>query len=142
MLSYNGKEEGKGVNAQNYEMAFYWFEKSAELGDSVGMNNLGKCYYHGKGTTQNYEMAFQWYQKSAELGNSCGMNNLGNCYYHEKGITLNYEMAFHWLQKSVELGNPYGMYGLGVCYYNGEGTKGKDYIKAFKFFKIKRRQRK
>ena len=117
----------------NYEMAFHWYQKSAELGNSSGMNNLGRCYYYGNGTKQNYEMAFHWYQKSAELDNSFGMNNLGDCYKNGKGTTQNYEMAFRWYQKSAELGNSFGMNNLGDCYKNGKGTT-QNYEMAFHWY--------
>ena len=49
---------------------------SAEAGNSIGQNNLGLCYEHGKGVDIDLGKAFYWYEKSAEGGDLTGQNSL------------------------------------------------------------------
>ena len=75
--------EWKGVEI-DLEKAFYWYQKSAEAGNSNAQYNLGLCYENGKGVEIDLEKAFYWYQKSAEAGNSDAQYNLGLCYENGK----------------------------------------------------------
>jgi TPR repeat protein len=104
-------------------MAAYWFNKSAELGNSEGMLYYGLCLREGKGVKLNHEMAAHWFKKSAELGNSEGMIYYGLCLKKGKGVKLNHEMAVHWFKKSAELGNSDGMLYYGLCLRKGKGVR-------------------
>lgn len=53
-----------------------YYEKSAELGESLAM-----C---------NYNKAIEYYQKSSEYRNSSAMFRLGICYEEGKGVEQNY----------------------------------------------------
>ena len=59
---------GLGTNV-DYEKAYTFAMKGAELGDEAAMETLGQLYEHGKGVTQNQQTALEWYQKAADLGN-------------------------------------------------------------------------
>ena len=126
---------------KNYEKKFYWTKKSADLGNSWGLNNLGLCYNFKEGgslrsTKQDYETAFELFGRSANLGNHYGMCHLGNCYYYGEGTIQDYKLAFYWYNKSANLGNCYGMNNLGDCYYFGKGigTNERDYKSAFYWY--------
>jgi TPR repeat protein len=49
-------------------VAFYWYHKSAEAGNSEGMFLLGLCYEFGVGTMADRDEALDWYQKASKLG--------------------------------------------------------------------------
>ena len=51
-LYYNGD-----VVERNLEKAKYWFEKSAEQGDSDAQVSLGSMYLYGEGVEQDLEKA-------------------------------------------------------------------------------------
>lgn len=89
---------------KNYEEAFKWYKKSAEQGNPRAENNIGNCYFRGRGVETNYEEAFRYYKKSAKQGNAVGQYNLGVLYQIGKGTEKNYEEAFKWFTKSSEQG--------------------------------------
>ncbi len=107
-----------------YPKAIEWYIKSANLGNSWAMCNLG-CYYDE--IEKDYPKAIEWYTKSANLGNTSAMNNLGYYYEHTE---KDYPKAIEWYIKSANLGNTMAMFNLGIYYYNIE----KDYQKAIEWY--------
>lgn len=77
---------GIGIS-KNLSKAFEYYQKSADLGNSIAMHNLGQCYEEGTGVESDEQKAFEWYQKSAELENPNALCCLALCY--EKGIYIN-----------------------------------------------------
>src|ERR1051326_3012614 len=67
---------GIGTDVNN-QKALELFQKAANLGYALGMNNLGYCYQYGIGTNVDEKMAFELYQKAANLENAFGIYNLG-----------------------------------------------------------------
>ena len=123
---------GEGVD-KNLELAFHWFQKSADQGNAVAQNHVGYCYKKGEGVEMDLELAFHWFQKSADQGNAVAQKNLGFCYTTGEGVEKNLDLAFHWYKKSAEQGNASAQNNLGVCYYNGEGVE-KNLELAFHWF--------
>ena len=112
---------GYGV-AQDYNEAFKWFLKSAEMDNEWGVSWIGLMYEYGYGVTKNHTEAFKWYRKSAEKGNSASMSYLGSMYRDGQGINRDYDEALKWYRKSAELGNTSGMCGVGFMYSQGYGV--------------------
>lgn len=77
----------------------------AEQGNADVQNNLGNCYYWGKGVEPDYEKAVYWYRKSAEQGNAFAQYNLGHCYYGGYGVEPDHKKAVYWLKKSAKQGD-------------------------------------
>lgn len=50
---------------QNYSKAFDHFEKSAKLGKTYALRNLGICYREDQGVEQNYSKMIEYYEKLA-----------------------------------------------------------------------------
>ena len=119
---------------KNEELAKKVYEENANLrNDVASMNNLGICYYEGKGVKQDYKKAYDWYKKSYDLSkDEYNCYNLGLCYYHGNGVTKDYNQAFYYFSQN-ENKNHEGTYEyLGYCYRYGYGTE-KDNEKAFHF---------
>ena len=49
--------QGHGVE-EDYEKAFYWYNKAADGGDARAQNCIGVCYYFEHIVEQDYEKAF------------------------------------------------------------------------------------
>ena len=49
--------------------SFFYFKMSAELGNDLGMCELGKCYKIGFGCSKDKGEAVFWFKKASELGN-------------------------------------------------------------------------
>ena len=116
------------------DMAMPYLKSAAEKGYDIAQFNLGKCYYHGRGTTKNLAEAFKWYKKAAEQGYYKAQNNLGYCYYYGWGTTKNLEEAVKWYKKSAEQGNDIAQCNLGYCYANGNGVE-RDEVEAVKWYR-------
>ncbi len=63
-----------GLKARNamkdmVKESFFYFKMSAELGNDLGMCQLGKCYKFGIGCSKDKGEAVFWFKKASELGN-------------------------------------------------------------------------
>ncbi|GBC20845.1 kinase-like domain-containing protein [Rhizophagus irregularis DAOM 181602=DAOM 197198] len=116
-FNYLGIEINVDVNK-----AFELYQKSADLENEFGINNLGYCYQNGIGTDIDEKKAFELYQVAADLGNASGIDNLGYCYQNGIGTKIDEKKAFELYQKAADLGNTPGIDNLGYCYQNGIGT--------------------
>lgn len=74
--------------------SFEWYTRAAKEGIPEAENNLGSCYFFGRGVGIDYEKAFHLYKSSAEKGNSEAEMNVGICYAAGK---------MFWTNKTVSL---------------------------------------
>jgi hypothetical protein len=93
------------------EAANLW-RKAAEQGDAEAQNQLGECYYYGKGVKKDeteankwYHKAIEQYRKAAEQGDAKAQYNLGVCYYIGIGVEQNKVVAIKWLRKAADQGD-------------------------------------
>lgn len=68
-------ENGRGVK-KDIRKAFEWYMRSAQAGDSYGMNNSAIQLQYGEGTTKDLKLAKAWFTRAAEAGNTYAMENL------------------------------------------------------------------
>ncbi len=101
--------------------------KAAELGNADAQNDIGVCYYIGRGVEQDYTKAAQWVKKAADQGNTQGMSGLGECYYYGRGVEQDYNKAFDLFKKAEE--RRAAQYFLSECYFYGHGVD-QDFQKA------------
>ena len=95
-------------------------------------NNLGRCYYNGRGVEKNFIEAEQWFKKAFELGDSITSPfNLGSLYY--KGLLTgkpDFDKAFYFFSIAAEKGNDNAMNGLAYLLMS-EGYKKRNIGQAF-----------
>jgi TPR repeat protein len=115
--------EGHGVEKSS-EAAVEWFQKSAELGSSDGLNSLAICTLWGDGTGEDANEAIKLFQQAAGLGNGTAMVNLGHCYRWGLGVDLDVDASREWYSKAADGGDVYGMYYLGNAFCERIGPKG------------------
>jgi TPR repeat protein len=85
---------GKGL-VRNHAMAAAWFQKAADLGSRLAMNNLGDMYENGQGEVgRNLEKALDLYRKSAELGEGLAFFSLGTMYEEGHGVSKSLPTAY------------------------------------------------
>ncbi len=94
----------KGVQ-QNDTLAFEWFQKSADNGDSNGQSNLGHVYCAGKGVRKDAVLGAKWLLKAAEQGNMYAQFNVGKCYRDGEGVIKDDIEAYKWFLISGAQGN-------------------------------------
>ena len=88
----------------------YWYTKAAEQGYTVAQEELGTCYYEGKGVAQDYEKAVYWYTKAAEQDYSVAQFRLAECYALGLGVPQDDREAHEWWKKAKA--NGYAPYTL------------------------------
>ena len=130
MVNFAYCREGERLYSdENYESAFYWFKKAADMGVTISQKNLGLCYENGNGVEKDFSKAVYLYQKAAEAGVSDAQYRLAIRYYKGEGVEQDYSKAVYWWQKAAEVENSDAQNNLAICYYNGHGVE-QDYSKA------------
>ena len=120
--AYYQKEEYDEVGELvNYNEAFQYYQLSAEKGNIKAQNNLGVCYFNGKGAEKDCAKAFSFFQNASEQGDIVAKNNLGLCYYYGFGVLPNKKRAATLFRESAEAGCEEAMMNLGNCYHRGNG---------------------
>lgn len=78
----------------NLEKAFYWYQKAADQGLPIAINNLADMYETGNGVSKDHAKAIKLYEKVANLGHSWGFFSIGSLY--ERGVikSKDYKMAY------------------------------------------------
>ena len=117
MLNLGYLFEGGIYVRRNYNEAFHWFSRAAEMGVAEAQLQLGGCYHYGLGTTPNYSMAAKYYRLSAGQTNFVAMKSLGYLLMNGYGVETNEDEAKYWLMRAANEGrNRRAMYNLGVLY--------------------------
>jgi TPR repeat protein len=83
----------EAFNSDDFYNAFNRFSEAAEVGYPPAENEVGRCYYLGKGTEKDLDKAFEWFSRSASHGDASGLYNLGCCYYYGNGTVKSYTSA-------------------------------------------------
>ena len=109
---------GQGV-VKDEARALQCYQRAAELGSAVAMDNVGTYYAMGRGVAVDKVRAIAWYRRAAAHGYTPAMNNLGVLYSAKVQGKPDYCQALDWFKKSAEGGNATGMWHLGQAYRQG-----------------------
>lgn len=90
---------------KNDSVAFYWYQKCADLGYDRAQARLAYFYENGRGTEVDYRKAFLLYRKAAMQGMSSAQKDLGICYELGRGVAKDLRQAVEWCKKAVESGS-------------------------------------
>lgn len=71
---------GLGMPA-NYEQAFRYFRKAADMGSSAALCRMGNCYQFGHGVEADPEEALSCYEDASSLGEPEAMWRIGDFYW-------------------------------------------------------------
>ena len=111
---------GKGrYNEGNYDTAFEYFTKAAELGDAASHFDLGDMYYIGRGVEEDEEKGVFHWEKAAIGGHPVARHNLGAY----EGMNGNTERAVKHLIIAANIGYEESMKWLWTFYSDGNITK-------------------
>jgi len=109
---------GRGF-AKDEARALQCYERAAELGSAVAMDNVGTYYAQGRGVAVDKVRAIAWCRRAAAKGYLPAMNNLGVLYSAKMQGKPDYCQALDWFKKCAEGGNATGMWHLGQAYHQG-----------------------
>ena len=99
-----GRVGSEGVD-QDFYQARKWFEKSANNGEPLGMEDLGRIYANGKGVAKNYPVAIKWFERAIENGNRGALAALGSMYQTGKAVPKDNERANEFYRKAADRGD-------------------------------------
>ncbi|AYV80405.1 MAG: hypothetical protein Harvfovirus1_30 [Harvfovirus sp.] len=99
--------------------SYSWFVKSAEMGDSMAMYNVGRHYCDGTAVKEDYSKAIEWFLKAVEKKNSTAMYCIGRLYYCGHVGEINYKEAVDWYMKAALLGKISAILALAEMYCKG-----------------------
>ena len=108
---------------EDYETAFGYLKRAANLGDAEAQYFAGWWYEEGKGVAQNDKESAKWYRKAADQGHMDAQLNIGYCYSQGIGVGQDYGEAVKWYRKAAEQGDDIAQYNLGVFYEEGKGVQ-------------------
>ncbi|KAJ3035833.1 hypothetical protein HDV00_003368 [Rhizophlyctis rosea] len=107
--------------AMDFAKGFEHFHKAAELGCADAQNQLGNCYYHGKGVERDERLAAIWYRMAADQGCVRGIRSLGDCYRFGVGVEKDTHRGVKLIQQAADRGDGVAMCSLAFGYRNGSG---------------------
>ena len=120
----------------DYSLAFEWYNKASELGDSWSRLKLGEMYRDGKGAQQNLERAISFFNEASEGNIPLAASNIIMMYVagliHDKDQAIK---AVENLKHMACSGNIDAIRRLGNLYYSGVFVN-KSYNDAIDIFKI------
>ena len=128
---------GDGDTQRDQAKYIYWTKRSAELGDSDGMYNLGVMHVRGDLGRVDVHAANQLWQRAADMGNPAAMANLALSHLKGNGLPANPQTALSWMKKSALCDMPKGMFSVGQFYQFGMGTP-IDMVEALAWFLLAR----
>ena len=114
--------EGTSEVPQDYDKAFFWYQKAAKLYSGEAQCQLGNMYCDGQSVTQNYAKAIEWYTKAAEHGLAAAQFSLGNMYEEGRGVTQDDKKAFEWYLQAAAQGDADSQSKIGWMYHKGTGV--------------------
>ena len=94
-------DKGKGV-AENDDLAFQWYSKSAAQGYAKGQYQLGMCYKNGEGVKEDRQKAVDLFMKAAKQENGNAQYQLSKAYLKGKGVPADEAKAKMWIKKAVK----------------------------------------
>lgn len=93
---------GRGVK-RDFEIAFRYYQKAANLGDSYGMHMVGVMYYDGLGVRRNYKRAVDYFRRALEHGETQALYYLGTCYRDGLGVRQDVDKARQYLAEGKRM---------------------------------------
>lgn len=113
--------EGEKIDQKK---ALELFEKSAQLGSSNAMLQLGLIYRNGNEVVKKDDKkALMWFEEGAKKGNPSAIHNVGLAYYKGLNIKQDRAKAFTYFIRSAELGLIQSQTVVAAQLYGGDGVK-------------------
>ena len=101
MMYYHGYRGMK----QDFDQAVKYNMMAAEKGSEQAFENLGYCYYYGKGGTVDYTKALSYFLHGVLTGNSVSLYKIGDMYFNGYIVEKNPEFAMELYNTCIEMAN-------------------------------------
>lgn len=118
---------------EDFKNAFQSLLLGYEKGVMQVCNNLGDCYYYGRGTEKSFEKAYEVFMKGAENSPLCKYRQ-SELLRKGEGVAQNTNQALSLLREAAETGLGRAQYRLGCDLYEGTLVS-RDYYMAISLLK-------
>ncbi|MGM9528831.1 MAG: tetratricopeptide repeat protein, partial [Phascolarctobacterium sp.] len=125
-------KNGLGIDI-DIDKGIEWYQKAAYNGFLKAYEELGKCYFLGRGLPRDYYYAVECFHKSGAQSPEIQFY-LGGCYVHGYGVEKDIRIGLSWYRKAAEADYALAQLCLGEHYYLGKGVL-VDSFEALKWFR-------
>ncbi|MBL9079064.1 MAG: sel1 repeat family protein [Planctomycetes bacterium] len=101
---------------KNLDLAVKWYERAAEHGSPISMNELGVMYLHGKNVAQDHARALKLFKTAAQCGYPRAMTNVLVMYRSGLALDLGAAEALQLGEGAARLGDAFAMMLVGLIY--------------------------
>ncbi len=119
-----------------YDKAFLYYQKAANLNVPFGYFGMGVCFYEGKGTSRDNQLAFECFSQASDEGVIEARLFLGYLY---EGKLIEADdadaLALYYYKDAANHHNEQGCYHVGYCYEFGRCGLEIDYQMAVFWYK-------
>lgn len=122
-----------GVIQKDYQKAYDYFKRAADLGNLYGVEWLGYCYCYGYGVQQDLSKSLVCYETATMKTNNRDTLYMLGMIYGYFIRPADDEKAAHYFLQAAQLGHPDAQLKIGFYYHHGQGIE-QDYKKAFYWF--------
>lgn len=120
---------------ENDEVAFTWFQKSANDGNQKAMQRVAEMLEHGRGVAPNFQLALDWYLKAGDQDQVEVFLRIGAQCVSETSDLKDHTKAFECFLKAAELGSIDAQNRVGQMYERGDGVP-RNYIYGYAWANI------
>ena len=106
----------------------------ADQGDPWAQNDMGVCYFEGRGVKKDAAEAVKWFRLAADQKLESAQGALGDAYANGQGVKADHAEAVKWYRLAAEQNDAGAQSNLGVHYLAGQGVA-KDEAEAVKWFR-------
>ena len=86
-------------------IAFKWYTRAADQGDTDAQYRMGMCYEEGWGVDRDSAKAVVWYERAALLGDADAQHRCGWCHDHGVGVDPDRAKAIEWYTAAADQGH-------------------------------------
>ncbi len=132
-LAVDTLEGRRFAPGESHREAITTLRKTASMGDSEALYELGKAYRYGRGVPANASTAFQYFTDAAAAGSSSAKAELASAYMNGRGTALNQRKAVELYKDAANAGSTNALVGLGNAYARGLGVPA-NAAEAFRYY--------
>lgn len=93
------------ISERDFEKAFRYYKKSANLGFFTAINNIGTYYRDGIVVQKDFNLAIKYFELAESLGSIGGVNNLCRIYSEQNYSINNFSKARFYFKISIDNGS-------------------------------------
>lgn len=116
-------ELGIGERVQNFEEAFYYYKKAADMGFSPAQHQLGLLYLRGKGVEKNLAEALKLFHLAAKQGFRKSFSMLGVMYHYAIGTKRDIQKCIEFSSIAANMGSKKSSFVIATVYWEDKDLK-------------------